>query len=95
MSVVDFLEKVGQDTQLCHGSPDALNKAAAQARLDPEILAAILAKDQARLEALLGCGLLCGMLNPAEEEDEPEDEPSREDEEIGALLIRRASARMN
>lgn len=80
--VIDFLEKMGQDAQLRHGSQDEVELALASAEIAPELQAAILAQDQTRLETLLGQAPLCVVFWPGEEEDEEEDEteetPSRE-----------------
>lgn len=83
--VIDFLEQMGQDAQLRHGSQDEVELALTSAEIAPELQAAILANNQARLEALLGQNPLCGMLFPGKE-DEQEDEdteetPSREGED--------------
>lgn len=53
-NVIDFLEKMGQDAQLRHASQDAVQLALANAQVEPELRAAILANDQKKLEALLG-----------------------------------------
>lgn len=80
--VIDFLERMGQDAQLRHGSQDEVELALTSAEIAPELQAAILAKDQAHLETLLGQSPLCVVLWPGEEEGEEEDEteeaPSRE-----------------
>ncbi|WP_449425411.1 hypothetical protein [Rhodanobacter lindaniclasticus] len=78
------MEKLGQDASLRDTS--AIELALAQAQLDPDIKAAILAKDQQRLERLLGGGNVCCALCPAEEEEDEgaEEVPSREDEDTAS-----------
>jgi hypothetical protein len=92
--VIDFLERMGQDSQLRHGSQDEVELALASAEIAPELQSAILAKDQTRLETLLGQAPLCVVLWPGEEEDEEEDEteetPSREPGEAPEHTGRRA-----
>ncbi len=87
LDVIDFLERMGQDAQLRHAALIDVELASAQAQLDPEIRAAILAGDQSLLETLLGssnvfCGLLPGKQDEDEEDDDSEETPSREDSEI-------------
>lgn len=84
-NVIDFVERMGQDAQLRHASMGDVELALVQAQLDPEIRAAILARDQEKLELLLGGGNVCCALCPAEEEEEkdaPEEAPPREEDEI-------------
>ncbi|HXS04585.1 MAG TPA: hypothetical protein VN731_08915 [Rhodanobacter sp.] len=84
-NVIDFVERMGQDAQLRHASMGDVELALMQAQIDPEIRAAILAKDQRKLELLLGGGNVCCALCPAEEEeeqDEPKEAPAREEDEI-------------
>jgi hypothetical protein len=78
--VIDFLEKMGQDAQLRHGSQSEVELALTSAEIAPELQAAILANDQAHLETLLGQAPLCVAYMPSEEEqdDETEETPSRE-----------------
>ena len=89
--VIDFLERMGQDAQLHHATLSDVEFALTRAQLDPEIRAAILAKDQPLLEALLGssnvfCGLLPGKQDEEEgEDDDSEETPRREDSEISSL----------
>ena len=87
--VIDFLERMGQDAQLRHGSQSEVELALASAEVAPELQSAILAKDQARLETLLGQVPLCAVFFPGEEEEEEEDEteetPSEPGEEHAGL----------
>jgi hypothetical protein len=93
LDVIDFLEKMGQDAQLRHGSQDEVELALASTQIAPEQQAAILAKDQTKLEGLMGQTPLCAVYFPGEEEeedDETEETPSREPGEGSEL--RRAVA---
>lgn len=93
--VIDFLEKMGQDAQLRHGSQGEVELALASAEVAPELQSAILAKDQARLETLLGQAPLCAVFFPGEEEeeeDETEETPSEPGEEHTGLLAAIATA---
>lgn len=88
-SVIDFLERMGQDARLRRASPGEVELALDGEHLEPRAREAILSGDQSALGELLGRDTLCCMLIPAEEEDgekEREDEsiPSREDEESSA-----------
>jgi hypothetical protein len=80
--VIDFLEKMGQDAQLRHGSQSEVELALASAEIAPELQAAIVAKDQAQLEGLMGQSPLCVVYFPGNEDEEQDDEkeetPSRE-----------------
>lgn len=80
-NVIDFLERLGQDAHLRDASQEDLELALASARIDPELQAAILAKDQEQLEVLLGSVNVCCMVNPGKEDDDEEDDaeenPSR------------------
>jgi hypothetical protein len=82
-NVIDFLEQVGRNAQLCYGSQAEVQVALENAGIAEAFQAAILAKDQARLEGLLGQVPLCAVYMPGkeEEEDESEETPSREPEE--------------
>lgn len=72
--VIDFLEQMGQDPQLRHGSQYEVELALASAEIAPELQAAIIAKDQAHLETLLGQVSVCSALFPGQEDEEQEDE---------------------
>ncbi|HUW52536.1 MAG TPA: hypothetical protein VMV99_03835 [Rhodanobacter sp.] len=83
-NVIDLLERMGQDARLRHASQDEVELALAGAQIDPELRAAILAKDQRKIEELLGRGHLCCLMVPGkeDEDDDSEESPSRDDEEI-------------
>jgi len=71
-NVIDLLERMGQDARLRHASQDEVELALTGAQIDPELRAAILAKDQRWLELLLGASNAC-CYQAAEEEEEKED----------------------
>jgi len=75
--VIDLLERMGQDAQWSLASPDDIQLALADAKLEPELQVAIATGDQQSLETLLGLSPLCGMLVPGKE-DEKEDEDTEE-----------------
>ncbi|TCV94827.1 hypothetical protein EC912_103316 [Luteibacter rhizovicinus] len=52
-SVVDFLEKLGQDARLRDASPEELERAMAEAQIDEPLRAAILAGDADELRSQL------------------------------------------
>ncbi|MBB6243959.1 hypothetical protein [Rhodanobacter sp. MP1X3] len=83
-NVIDFLERMGQDAHLRHASQDEVERALTGAQIDPELQAAILAKDQRQIEALLGhCNVSCMLMPGKEDEDEDtEESPSRDNEEV-------------
>ncbi|MDE2154427.1 MAG: hypothetical protein KGJ32_00815 [Xanthomonadaceae bacterium] len=83
-NVVDLLERMGRDAQLRHASQGEVELALAEAQIDPELQAAIIAKNQRQLEALLGRGSLCCLMLPAKEgeDDDSEESPSQDGEEI-------------
>ena len=86
-NVIDFLERMGRDGKLRHASTKDMEGALEVAQIDPQLAAAILAKDSALIESLLGdskiyCALMPGKQDK-EEEGEGEDEaPSREESGI-------------
>jgi hypothetical protein len=93
-NVIDFLERVGQNGHLRHASQNEVELALSHAQLNPELQAAILAKDQAQLEMLLGQSNLYCMLSPGkEDEDEDTEEgPSRDGDEISMHSVFRVAA---
>ncbi|MGO4703070.1 hypothetical protein [Dyella sp. 2RAB6] len=72
--IIKFLERMGADARL-RDAPDAeLELALAEARLEPQHGAAVLAGDAAGLQALLGLGTLMAVQLPAEEEEEEQED---------------------
>jgi hypothetical protein len=83
-SVIEFLEKLGSNAQLRHGSDEELATALDEAHVDAAASSAILAKDPSRLQELLGTEPMFivqmpGPVIPGPEEEEEED--GEEDEE--------------
>ncbi|THD10021.1 hypothetical protein [Rhodanobacter lindaniclasticus] len=64
-NIIDLLEKIGQDARLRHASSDDMDQVLTRAEIDPEVQAAILAKDQSRLEDLLAASNVCLALIPS------------------------------
>jgi hypothetical protein len=93
-NVINFLERMGQDAQLRHASRNEMELALAGTQIDPELQAAILAKDQSLLEVLLGGDNVCCAQMPGkhDEDDETEESPSREGEETAIRSTFRAVA---
>ena len=92
-NVIGFLEQIGQDAALRNASPGDLAQAMARAGIDPELQAAIAAKDQARIEALLGAATnVCCVLAPEKPDDEDEEPFRDDDDEIVARMPGVASA---
>ena len=94
-NVIDFLEKLGQDSQLRHATSTEVDRALLGAGIDPAVRAAISGSDWRMLEALLGAthNIFCGINFPEEREDEEEEENEEEeegeDEEEGGEKISR------
>jgi hypothetical protein len=74
LDVIDFLEKLGQDSSLRHTS---LDSALAQAQLSPQVRAALASGDQDALRALLGSGNVCCMVFIPHGEEQEEPQPER------------------
>lgn len=81
-SVIDFLERLGQDARLRHASAEELDRVLVSAQIDPAVRAALLGEDQRQLEALLGAATnVCCMVHaPEDDEEEPEDDDGDEDD---------------
>ena len=80
-NVIDFLQRLGQDAELRHAPRTALERALAEAGIDPALREALLGADQRKLESLLGADTnVCAMISPGKKEEE-EDEDLDEDED--------------
>jgi hypothetical protein len=64
-NVISFLERMGRDAQLRHSSQSEMELALARAEIDPELQAAIRARDQRKLEILLRGRNVCCALFPS------------------------------
>src|SRR5215472_10601812 len=70
--VIDFLEKMGQDSALRHASRAELEGALAEAGLSSQVRAALASGDTGALAALLGSGNACCLIHtPTEDERAP------------------------
>ena len=75
--VIDFLEKLGQDSALRHATGAQLEGALADARLSPPIRIALANRDTAALAALLSSANVCCLTHVPLEEQEEESPPER------------------
>ena len=73
--VIDFLEKLGQDSTLRHASRAELDGALTEAGLNPQVREALLSRDARPLELLLGGGNVCCLTHVPMEESEEECAP--------------------
>ncbi len=82
-NVIKFLETMGQDAHLRHGS-EAMALELARADISADLKAAILSGDRTQMETLLGArtNVVCGIF-PGKEDDDEKREPSPDDDEIG------------
>lgn len=92
--IIGFLEAMGQDAHLRHATHLEANQALAQARVAPELRAAILSGDQSMLEARLGAriNLICALGPARDDEDQERESPARDDEEIHTTFEWRSAA---
>jgi hypothetical protein len=73
-NVIDFLEKLGQDSHLRHATSTEVDQALLRTGIEPALRAAILGSDRRMLETLLGAthNTFCGINVPEDQEDEEE-----------------------
>ncbi|MFL6604787.1 MAG: hypothetical protein ACJ8R9_26105 [Steroidobacteraceae bacterium] len=70
-NVIDFLERLGQDSQLRYATGIELEQALTRAGIEPALRTAMLGSDGGRLESLMGATPnICCMINVPEQEDE-------------------------
>ena len=83
--LIDFLERMGGDSESRFATGLELEEALTRAGIAPTVRSAVLAGDQLRLESLIGASpIVCNLVNfPDEEEEEEGDEDEDEDEEEG------------
>ena len=80
--VIDFLERIGQDSDLCDASGEMLEEALRNAGIDPALRAALLGADRPALDALLGAqSNVCCLIWKEDEEEEPAEQEDEEEEE--------------
>ena len=82
-NVIDFLEKLGQDSQLRHAASTEVDAALRRAGIDPAARTAILNSDRRALESLLGARskIVCAIFAPEEEEEQEDGEENEEEAE--------------
>jgi hypothetical protein len=81
--IIDFLEKLGQDSQLRHADSGEIRQALSEAGIDPLAAAALVAGDERKLAEQLGARSdLCCLVYAPRRDDEEEKEgevPAEED----------------
>lgn len=81
-NVIKFLEKLGQDAPYAQTPSSAIDLAAQNATIDPEIVEILKAGDRTRLLAVLGAqSNVCCMILPAKQDDDDKDDEPKEDED--------------
>jgi len=70
--IIDLIERMGQDSALRYASRPVLDKVMSEARVSPELRAALASGDQRLLESVLGAttNVCCVVNAPLTEEDE-------------------------
>jgi len=72
--VIDFLERLGEDSGLRYASASVIEGAMEEAHISPELRAALARGDQRSLEQLLGAATnVCCMIHAPLREEEPAD----------------------
>jgi hypothetical protein len=81
--LIDFLERMGSDSQSRFATGPGLEEALTRAGIAPTVRSAVLAGDQHQLESLIGASRnVCNLINlPDEEEEEEEDEEDEGDDD--------------
>jgi len=70
-NVIDFLERLGQDSQLRHATGIELEQALTRAGIEPAVRTAMLGSDRGLLESLIGSTPnICCMINVPQEQDD-------------------------
>jgi len=72
--VIDFLQRLGEDSTLRYASRPVLDRALIEAQMSPELRVALASSDQRLLETLLGTStkVCCLIYKPLGDEDEDE-----------------------
>lgn len=70
--VIEFLERMGKDSQLRHAPQAALKRALSDTRMSPQLEAALMSGDQAGIEAVLGINsnVCCMIYIPTRQDEE-------------------------
>jgi hypothetical protein len=81
--VIEFLERLGQDSHLRHAPIDVVALALSEAGIEGPAKSAIIGADRGELEALLGARskMYCGIFAPEEQEKEGEEQEDQEGED--------------
>jgi len=70
-NVIDFIERLGQDSQLRHATGIELEQALTRAGIEPAVRTAMLGSDRGLLESLIGATPnICCMVNVPQEQDD-------------------------
>jgi hypothetical protein len=73
--LIDFLERMGGDSQSRFATGPELEEALTRAGIEPSVRSAVLAADRSQLESLIGASpIVCNMINVPDEEEEEEDD---------------------
>jgi hypothetical protein len=89
--VIDFIERLGQDSTLRHAPRRMLDRALSDTQMSPELRAALASRDQRLLEELLGADAnVCCMVNIPVEDEEVDKQKARDDKEDAKSLADRA-----
>ena len=83
--LIDFLERMGGDSQSRFATGAGLEEALTRAGIEPTVQSAVLAGDQLRLESLIGASHnVCNLVDLPDEEEEDEEDKEHEGDEDGA-----------
>ena len=88
--IIDFLERMGRDSDLRYGSSATIDQAMQEAHISPELRAVLVRGDQTSLESLLGAATnVCCMIHaPLREEEPAKEKEDRKPVAIEAPLSR-------
>jgi len=83
--LIDFLERMGGDSQSRFATGPGLEEALTRAGIEPTVRSAVLAGDQLRLESLIGASHnVCNLVDLPDEEEEDEEDKEHEGDDDGA-----------
>ena len=83
--LIDFLERMGGDSQSRFAAGPGLEEALTRAGIAPTVRSAVLAGDQLRLESLIGASHnVCNLVDLPDEEEEDEEDKEHEEDNDGA-----------
>lgn len=82
MDVIEWLESIGADARVRHGSGCVLEDAVTDAGIDPQFTAALIARDCAEIYRLLGQGPQMAVQVPADDEEAPDEDDREADERM-------------